>query len=137
VREDGKVVVDGRVVDGRVRELVGWEEVVLLEDLEPPGPSLIVSGETRCRMEVKLELASKVLVAPEYWPVEVVGYRGEVVGGRGEVVSGTAVPYTVQVRIHELRLGRKGIELVGKGRRTKIDIPGSWFGMSSPERKPE
>jgi hypothetical protein len=32
VREDGKVVVDRRVVDGRVRELVGWEEVVLLED---------------------------------------------------------------------------------------------------------
>lgn len=102
--------------DGKIRELVNWEEAELVMDHEPPDPSLIVSGELPYAMEVKLEPRSEVLVAPEYWPIEVVGYRDE---AAAEVVT----PYSVQVSIGMLARGTKGIGLVGKDQSETVELP--------------
>ena len=104
--------------EAKVRELVNWRAVELVIDDEPPNPSLIVSGESCYPMEVKLEPQSEVLVAPEYWPIEVVGYYDEAVP---EVIT----PYSVQVSTAMLTRGTKGIELLGKEQSEKVDIPGS------------
>jgi hypothetical protein len=92
---------------GQIRALINWEEARVLLDFEPPNPSVIVKGQLRCPMDVRLEPRLEVAAEPEYWPIEVVGYHDEVVD---ELIT----RYEEQFSLADLQKGTKGIELIGQ-----------------------
>jgi hypothetical protein len=96
------------------RELIDYDEARVLWDFEPPNPSLIVSGVLPYEMKVVLEPLREVVAEPDYWPLEVVGYRGEVGIPR-------ETPYSKQESLSTLPQGSKGIEVIGKSQRMNVD----------------
>jgi len=99
------------------RQLVDFEKWELLEDFEPPNPSIIVSGVLPFPMLVSIESRDiEPIREPEYWPTDVAGsYEG--------AVPEVETPYTKQASLSKLRKGSKGIVLIGATRSQNVDLP--------------
>jgi len=99
------------------RQLVDFEEWELLEDFEPPNPSIIVSGVLPFPMQVTIESRNiEPIREPEYWPADVAGsYEG--------AVPEVETPYTARASVSHLKRGSKGIVLIGATRSQNVDLP--------------
>ncbi|HZN70472.1 MAG TPA: hypothetical protein VFC00_02140 [Micromonosporaceae bacterium] len=96
----------------RRRRLIDFERAeVVTPMIEPPRPTLVVSGEKPDpNMEVKL-VPLVYIQTPEYWGIEVVGTLGGADPKPTQLPAGP-MPYQVQLELEGF-IGTAGVEVIG------------------------
>ena len=99
--------------------LIDFERAdVITPMIEPPRPTLVVSGVTPSPMKVTLQPLVYVS-RPTYWGIQVVGSTA---AGPTPTSAITNVPYSVQIALAGIT-GTDGIEVIGASRTERIDLP--------------
>jgi hypothetical protein len=88
-----------------VGELIDWTSAVL-HPMTASGFMLVIRGQTPVPMRVELHPAPPGIVAYDYWPIEVRGFRDDV---SSEVVT----DYTIEKPEDEIPHGTVGFVLIG------------------------
>ena len=116
--------------------LIDFERAVVITPMiEPPRPSLVVSGmKPDPAMRVAL-IPRRYIRQPEYWGIEVVGLPPEPGESEpGEAEPGEAppepallpaygtVPYQVELLLEGVT-GTSGVEVIGANKTEKLDVP--------------